>query len=46
MVAVGLESCKEFRGAERLGVHVRCVELAEDFAGFDLAQYYSFLDVV
>jgi len=38
--------CEEFRGAERLGVHVRCVELAEDFSGFDLAQYDLFLNVV
>ncbi len=39
--------CEEFRGgAERLGVHVRCVELAEDFSGFNLAQYNLFLDVV
>jgi hypothetical protein len=38
--------CEEFRRAERLGVHVRCVEFAEDFSGFNLAQYDLFLDVV
>ena len=37
---------EEFRGAEGLGVHVRCVELAEDFSGFDLAQYDLFLNIV
>ena len=27
-------------------MHIRCVELAEDFFGFDLTQYDLFLDVV
>ncbi len=41
-----MSHCEEFRGAERLGVHIRCVELAEDFSGFDLAKYDLFLNVV